>query len=140
MDFYWPLMLIVSTNIVYHLCAKLVPAKMHPLATLGIVYMIAMFVSFGLYFAASPVRSLSAEIREINWAPFAMGMAIVGLEFGYISLYKVGWNISIGSLIANIILALILVFIGVLFFKEQMSTHKVIGVVVCLAGLVLINR
>lgn len=69
-----------------------------------------------------------------------LGVAIVGLEFGYIMAYRAGWNISVGSLVANIILAIVLIPVGIFFYKEGFDLNKVFGVILCLAGLILINK
>lgn len=54
--------------------------------------------------------------------------------------YRSGWNISIGSLVANILLALILVPVGILFYKENFGFNKVLGIAFCIAGLIFINK
>ncbi|MGE5454724.1 MAG: hypothetical protein ACM3O9_05965, partial [Methylocystaceae bacterium] len=67
-------------------------------------------------------------------------VAIVGLELGFLLAYRVGWNISLGSLVANSIVALALIPIGILLYHEGFEINKIIGVVLCLAGLILINK
>ena len=37
------------------------------------------------------------------------------------------------------ILAVILIFVGCLLYKESLSWNKIVGILVCLAGLGLIN-
>jgi drug/metabolite transporter (DMT)-like permease len=54
--------------------------------------------------------------------------------------YRAGWKISIGSLVANIALSLILIPIGILFFKEGFGFNKILGATLCIIGLVLINK
>lgn len=84
--------------------------------------------------------SLAAEVRKINWASFALGASIIGLELGFLLAYRVGWNISIGSLIANTAVSLLLIPIGILLFKETLSITNIIGVLLCVSGLFLINK
>lgn len=67
-------------------------------------------------------------------------MTIVCLEVGNILLYRSGWNISIASLVCNLGLAVLLIAVGLIFYKEQISARQVAGIVLCLAGLVLINK
>jgi drug/metabolite transporter (DMT)-like permease len=64
----------------------------------------------------------------------------VGLEFGYLMAYRAGWNISIGSLVANIFLALALIPVGIFLYKENFEITKVFGAIFCIAGLILINK
>ena len=69
-----------------------------------------------------------------------LGISIVGLELGYLLAYRAGWNISVGSLVASILLALVLIPIGIMLYHEKFELTKVIGSVFCIVGLILINR
>jgi multidrug transporter EmrE-like cation transporter len=53
--------------------------------------------------------------------------------------FRSGWNISTGSLVANILLAVTIIPIGIIFFREDFSLMKVAGAALCIFGLVLIN-
>lgn len=64
----------------------------------------------------------------------------MGLEAGCIYMYKVGWNISTGNVIASVTLAIILVAVGALVYKEVITLRKVAGVLICLVGLYFINH
>ena len=88
-----------------------------------------------------PANAL-AELSKINWTSFVLGVAIVGLETGYILLYRAGWKISSGALVANICLAFALILIGALFYKykEQITLRQVLGFGLCVAGLVLVSQ
>lgn len=55
-------------------------------------------------------------------------------------MYKVGWNISTGNVIASVTLAIILVAVGALVYKEVITLRKVAGVLICLVGLYFINH
>lgn len=70
---------------------------------------------------------------------YQVGIAIVGLEAGYVFLYRAGWKVSNGALTANICLAVALLIIGFLLFKETITIKQLAGVVVCGVGLFLIN-
>ena len=68
-----------------------------------------------------------------------LGLTIIGLEAGYLFFYRAGWAISVGSLVCNIGLAVILLFVGMLAFRETIAPHQLLGALCCLAGLFLIN-
>lgn len=140
LSYYWPIVIVVVSNVAYHIVAKSTPVSINPLASLGITYLVGMIAVFLLYFLTSPVKSLATEYGSLNWTSFALGAAIVGLEYGFLNMYKVGWNISIGSLVASISVALILILVGILYYKETLTVPNLAGVLLCLAGLVLINR
>jgi len=80
------------------------------------------------------------SFKGLNWTSIVLAIAIVGLELGYMLVYRAGWNISVGSLVANIIVALLLVPIGIMFYKEGFGLSKVLGSILCIIGLILINK
>lgn len=79
-------------------------------------------------------------MHNINWTSFGLGLAIVGLEFGYIQVYRAGWNVSIGFLVTNIGLAIVLIFVGLLLYKETISLNQIIEIFLCIAGIIFINK
>ena len=138
--YYLPVAVIIVANIFYNLCTKSMPVKANPFFCLVITYLIAAFFAFLMYTISRDGRTRSQEVPLLNWAPFVLGVSLVALEFGYILLYRVGWNISIGSLVCNIILAIILLGIGLLVYREMLSARQVFGVLLCIAGLFFINK
>lgn len=75
----------------------------------------------------------------MNWAPFVLGIAIVGLEAGWIYAYKAGWQVSTGFIVQSAFLAIVLLFVGYFLYREALSWNKIAGIVICLIGLVFIN-
>lgn len=140
MNMMWPLLLVIAANVFYNIIAKSTPNAVQPFASLIITYLTAAVVSFIMFFLAGGDRHLTNELQKANWTSVAFGLALVALEFGYIYVYRVGWKISIGSLVANISLACALLLIGVLFFKETISTRQILGMAMCIGGLLLISK
>ena len=107
-----------------------------------VTYLCAAALTALLYVTVpySGTRTLSEDLHSLNWTGFALGFAIVGLEFGYILAYRMGWDISVCSATTNIMLALVLVPIGILFFKDNFTLTKAIGMILCIAGLFLLNK
>jgi len=140
LQFYLPIGVIVFCNVFYHICTKAVPAQINPFFTLVVTYIVGAAFALILFFATSPSKDLLLQAKALNWAPFILGLTIVGLEVGFIFLYRVGWNISIGSLVCNIALSIILIFVGILLYKEVLTVSQIIGIVLCIGGLVFINK
>lgn len=138
-NYLWPLVLVVLSNTFYQVCAKSVPGGINPLASLTVSYSVGAIVSLVLYFALNKNANLIEEYKHLNWAPFVLGIAIVGLEVGYIYAYKVGWPVSIAQIVQAAMLAVILIFVGFFFYKEAITLNKIVGIVVCLIGLGLIG-
>ena len=140
MSLYWPIVLAVCADIVYQISAKSTPETLNPFASLTITYLIGAAISLVIFYITSAGGNFIAELKQINWTAFALGLAIVGLEAGSIYMYKVGWNMNTGYLVKSIILALALIVVGYILYKEQVSGTKIVGIAVCLLGLFLINK
>jgi len=135
----WPIGLVIISNVFYQICAKSVPQELDPFASLTITYAIGAVASLIFYFIFNRGGNIIAEYNKINWAPFAMGVVIIGLEVGYIYAYKAGWPISVAQIVQASILAVILIIVGYFVYKESITWNKVVGIFVCLVGLGLIN-
>ena len=140
MTLYWPIALIVLSNVFYHICSKATPSSINPFASLTVTYGVAFVLCVILYFATVKGGNLLQEYKQVNWSSFVFGLTLVGLEAGCIYMYKVGWNISTGNVIASVTLAIILVAVGALVYKEVITLRKVAGVLICLVGLYFINH
>ena len=69
-----------------------------------------------------------------------LGLAVVGLEVGAIFMYKVGWEVSVGNIVQAIFVAIALLIVGVLIYKEALTVSKVAGIMACLVGIYLLNK
>lgn len=138
-SYIWPLGLVVLSNVFYQICAKAVPEKINPFASLTITYAIGTVASLILFFVLNKDANLIEEYRHTNWAPFVLGLVIVGLEVGWIYAYKAGWQVSVAQIVQAAFLAVILIAVGYMLYKEDITWNKIVGVAVCLAGLGLIN-
>lgn len=136
----WPLMLIVGSNCLYNISTKSMPENANPFGALTVTYVTSALISAVVFLGGTGPAKAVTELSHVHWTSFALGLSIIGLETGYVFLYRAGWKISSGSLTANICLAIVLLFVGLLLFKETISPRQFVGVVVCGIGLFLINR
>lgn len=135
----WPLGLAVLSNVFYQICAKSVPEGMNPLASLTVTYAVGAVASLILYYLLNRNADIFREYRQINWAPFVLGLVVVGLEVGFIYAYKAGWPVSMAQIVQAAVLAVLLIFVGRFLYREPLTWNKIAGILVCLAGLGLIN-
>jgi drug/metabolite transporter (DMT)-like permease len=135
--FYLPLLLVVGATTLYHIAQKSVSPQVNPMLSVTVNYVTALLLSL-LILPFYPGNSLRASYRSLNWASVAVGVAIVGIELGFVVAYRAGWRISVASLIANVATALLLVGIGLVFFREHLSGRGVTGIILCIVGLGLV--
>lgn len=138
-SYVWPIALVVLSNILYQICAKSVPEDMSPFAALTVTYLAGAAASAVLFFLLDRNMNLLKECSKVNWAPLVLGIVIVGLEAGWIYAYKAGWQVSTGFIVQSAFLAACLLILGYLLYHEALTWNKIVGVVICLIGLVFIN-
>ena len=85
-------------------------------------------------------KDILKEFSHTDCATIVLGIVITGLEVGFIFAYKAGWKVSTLATVSNVILAVILIFVGLIGYHEQISWSKVLGVAICLVGLYFINK
>ena len=140
MSYIWPLALMIVSNTVYHVCAKSMPAKLDPLASLTVSYLLAAIFSAAAYFVINRGSAdLLREYSGLNWVPFLLGLALVGMEAGSIYAYRAGWSVSTLQVTSAAGIAALLVFIGYLAYHEAITPSKLIGLACCIAGLYFLN-
>ena len=99
----------------------------------------SLLFSFATFFITLKDKNIVAEFGKTNWTTFVLGIVIVGLELGYILAYRNGWAMNTASVTANITLAVVLVFVSMIFYKESITLKQIAGIVLCGGGLVLIS-
>ena len=135
----WPILLILLSNTVYNICTKSTPGNVNAFGALMITYAVAtIFTAVIFVFLVKPENVLT-ELSHVNWTSVVLGMVIVGLELGYIFAYRAGWKVSSASLVANIGLAIVLIFVGAVLYGENITLKQLMGILICCVGLFLIN-
>lgn len=137
--FFAPLLLNVFGNTLYNIAGKGTPEDVNSFASLSLSYGIGFVLCIILFFATNPGGDIIAACAQANWASYVLGLCIVFIDLSLILLYRAGWDVSIGTLIANIGMSLLSVVVGVAAFGESMTVLKAAGIVVCLMGLWVVN-
>ena len=138
-SYIWPIALAILSNVLYHICAKTTPEGIHPFASLTATYLTGAVLSAVLYYVLAPQPNLVKECSRLNWAPFALGIVIVGLEGGWLYAYKAGWQVNTGFIVQSAFVSVLLLFVGFFLYHEALSWNKLLGTAICLLGLVFIN-
>jgi hypothetical protein len=124
--FYLPLLLVVGATTLYQISQKSVSPLVNPMLSVTVNYVTALVVSL-LILPFYPGNSLRASWKNLNWASVTVGVAIVGIELGFLVAYRAGWRISVASLIANVTTSLLLVALGLVFFPRTLERAKRAG-------------
>ena len=139
-SYVWPMALVVLSNTAYQICAKSVPGGMNPFASLTVTYLVGALASGLFYVALGDGGNILQEYTKLNWAPFVLGLVIVGLEVGWIYAYKAGWPVSTAFILQSAILAGFLLMVGRMLYQEPVTLNKIICIIICLIGLYFLSR
>ena len=137
--FHASIILAVLASILYHVIVKFTPASVNPAVSLGATYMVALGLCAVLLLVFPLGETMVREVNKLYWASYALAIALVGLEVGFLLAYRSGWKISTAAIIVNVAATLMLIPVGVVLFKERLSTVNIAGILVCIVGLVLVN-
>jgi drug/metabolite transporter (DMT)-like permease len=137
--FYGAIALVVVSNVAYHLFQKATPADVNPMAALTVSYGVALLVCLILLPFFPPPAGASSSLAGVSWASVGLGLSVVGLELGFLLAYRAGWPISLAALLANVMVGMLLLPIGLVLLREKLSWVNLLGIAVCLAGIILVN-
>jgi multidrug transporter EmrE-like cation transporter len=137
--FYFSITLAIVSSALYHFTAKSTPSHVNFTVSLLVTYAVAFAVTLLGFFFFPATNGVLAELKQLNWASFGLAVAIVGIEFGFLLTYRAGWHLGIAAVVVNVVASLLLVPVTILLFKDKISWVNILGILVCLAGLVMLN-
>ena len=137
--FYFSIILAICSSALYHFTAKSTPANVNFTVSLLVTYAVAFLVTLVTFFFFPVHDGVTAELRKLNWASVGLAIAVVGIEFGFLLTYRSGWNLGIAAVLTNVVASLILLPMAIFIFKDKISWVNILGIFVCLAGLVMLN-
>ncbi|WKZ36452.1 MAG: hypothetical protein QY332_00755 [Anaerolineales bacterium] len=136
--FYFSISLAIASSAFYHFVAKSTPHNINFTVSLLVTYAVAFAVTlFGFFFY--PTTNIVSDLKQLNWASIGLAIAIVGIEFGFLLVYRSGWNLGIAAVLVNVVASLILVPVAILVFKDKLTWINIAGIFVCLFGLLMLN-
>ena len=118
---YLPILMTIAGGVMYHVSQKAIPQTVHPFVAVIVAYSVGILVCVAGLFLDPAGRSFLASVKNSNWAVIGVGVSAAVIEIGFLLTYRVGWNINSASVVCNIAVALLLIPIGLLAFKEHLS-------------------
>jgi len=137
--FYFSITLAICSSALYHFVAKSTPSNVNFTVSLLVTYAVAFVVVLftSIFF---PIKNgLAFELKQLNWASIGLAVAIVGIEYGFLLVYRSGWYLGIAAVLTNVVASLILVPVAIFLFKDRLTWVNIMGIFVCLIGLLMLN-
>src|SRR4051812_26440004 len=124
--------MIIGGGVLYHISQKATPPGLDPFLTLCISFGLASLGCLGL--VVSKQGLTSAGLHRVNWTSIALALALVLIESGYLIGYRAGLKLNITSFACNTIVALVLLGVGTILYRESFSLRSGVGMVLCVVG------
>ena len=135
-----PLVLVVAGSVMYHVSAKSIPVAYDPMAALIGLYGTALAGAVLVYAATRGAKTSLTSMRVWHPTIAMVGVGALLIEMGFLLAYRGGLAVSTTSVIANGIVAVLLVALGSVWFGEAFTLVKIVGVLLCLAGVTLLQH
>jgi drug/metabolite transporter (DMT)-like permease len=133
-------LLAVLGGVVYHASAKSVPKDLPPALVLVVAYAAAFVISALAHVSVPGLSSGPASGRLMHPAVIGLGLGAAMIELGYVLTYRAAWPVSLTSVVVNGMVAALLVPIGVWLFGEHLSPARILGLLLCLAGVWMLRH
>ena len=137
--FYGSIGIAVVANVFYHVAMKQTSERLDPLVSLLLTYLVAATTCL----VAIPFfgrLSLRENIAYLGWPTVLLGISICFLELGFLLAYRAGWNLSTAALACNVAVGLLLIPLGLFYFREHLTIANGVGILLAMTGLWLIGR
>ena len=126
--------------VIYHLGQKAIVSSMNPMIILMAVYI----VSFLMAVITLPLFSsqgLTVGVHSLFcWPVLAIGIGVFMIEGGFLLAYRSGASMQWSGVAVNGFAAVVLLPLSMLLFSEKFSVTRSLGVLVTLAGMLLMTR
>jgi drug/metabolite transporter (DMT)-like permease len=133
-----PLLMIVGGGVLYHVAQKATPSAVDPFLALCISFGLASLVCLALFITRHGLAT--AQLHRVSWTSIALACSLVAIESGYLIGYRAGLKLNITSFVCNNLIALVLLGIGTILYREAFTFRTGSGMVICAAGLLLLLR
>ena len=133
------IVLLVCSGVMYQFFQKSIAPNANPALSILCSYITSLCV-VGILFVVFPLKNtISEAIKDLNIYSILLALPIVGIELGYLLLYRAGGKLTFSSALVSSMITLILVIIGIGVFKETITIKKILGIAFCMTGIVLLN-
>lgn len=126
---------VILAQVVYHVAQKLMPTALQPFAVLTLVYALATLACLAalLVGGGGPV---AAQLRASMVLPtLALAASVVGIEVGFLLLYRLGGALSSAYAASSAGTVVILFLIAALWVREPVTARQMTGVSLALLGI-----
>lgn len=133
-------LLITITEILYQIGYKFVDDNLNPFAVMIALFSIELVLITIFAFIIEKIqKKKSQKIYLKTKFPYLYAITTLGIDLGYLLLYRVQTRMSFIFNIATPFEAFAVLLIGIIILKEKVSYKVLIGIILSIAGVILIG-
>lgn len=137
---YFPILIIIIGGLLYQFSQKSIPKSLNAYFVIIIAYVAGIALCLLCNWLYPAEGTLTEAFKKSNWAVYGVGAGAVLVEIGFLVAYRQGWQISLTSMLVNMVISVVLVPVGLLVYKEKLSGWNALGIAFYFAGLILLSR
>jgi drug/metabolite transporter (DMT)-like permease len=134
-----PLAAALTGNVIYHLASRSASSGASAFATMAIVYLIGAVLAGVIALSLERAGANSFAEAARHPAIYALAIAVLMIEAGFLLAYRAGAAVSSSSLLVNSSVAVVLALIGIVALKEGFNWRLGFGMALTLAGVIIIS-
>lgn len=136
----FPTILVIAATITYQFAQKLSDKSIPAGLVFTSVYFLAFLSSFCFHIFFEN-RIMTSDFQKLfSWPVIFIALGVMGIEYGFLYLYKMGAPLSTTLITTNAIVTMTLLLIGVFYFKEHLTLIKGAGLCLIVIGLYLLKK
>ena len=138
--YYISMVITVLATVMYNISQKSINQSVNPFLSMIVTYITAIIFSVLALIILPIDRNIISSLKQLNWASYVLGLSALGLEIGYLYIYRSGWNIAIAPLFVSIISTIVLLAVSIFIYKTKISPINFFGIGLSVVGLILMNK
>ena len=138
--YYISIVITILATVLYNISQKSINESINPFISIIVTYIMAITISIMALIIFPTNNSIVSSLKQLNWASYALGLSVFGLELGYLYVYRSGWNIAIAPIYISIISTVLLIIVGIFLYKTKITFTNGLGILLSIIGLVLMNK
>ena len=132
--------MLTLADVIYQVAYKFLPENVPATSAILALYVLAFVEALVLAFILDnrfKIKTLKTYVK--HKVTYIMAITMLAIDFGYLFIYRLGGEISKVFNLTVPMQAVFLMLAGILFYKEKITKHSIIGIILSVIGVMLIS-
>ena len=132
--------MITLADVIYQVAYKFLPSGVPATSAILALYILAFVEVLVLAFILDKKFTIKTQKLYVkSKVSYIMAISMLSIDFCYLLIYRLGGEISKVFNLTVPLQAIFLMITGILFYKEKITKHSIIGIIFSVLGVLLIS-